>query len=262
MKSQLIGRDSHVHLIVQNPDAWRLKDGGMDSITVVLSTKPEDGRLYLNGIAVEKLEELSSEIERFKDGLRTTLSVTQEEIDLIERNEHIHINVKNQDRWRLEEFGTETATIVLRMNPYNAPSEVGGRAYLHGVSIGALQELQSEIVRFLKWKKPRVERLPKPVESEEGEAFGTASTQISGSEAAIWNRVLQPHGKALSLSAARSFLQLKFTSEDMERMTQLAAKARAGSLTSAESDEIRNYERVGNLLSLMQSKARQRLPVR
>ena len=32
-----------------------------------------------------------------------------------------------------------------------------------------------------------------------------------------------------------------------------------GSLTAAEQEEIRNYERVGNLLGLLKSKARQRL---
>jgi hypothetical protein len=42
-------------------------------------------------------------------------------------------------------------------------------------------------------------------------------------------------------------------------MHELAAKARDGSLTKAEQEEIRNYERVGNLLALKKSKARQRL---
>ncbi len=42
-------------------------------------------------------------------------------------------------------------------------------------------------------------------------------------------------------------------------MHELAAKARDRSLNSAEAKEINNYERVGNLLALMKSKARQRL---
>ncbi len=42
-------------------------------------------------------------------------------------------------------------------------------------------------------------------------------------------------------------------------MRELASKARAGSLTEVEVEETRNYERVGNLLALMKSKARQRL---
>ena len=78
-------------------------------------------------------------------------------------------------------------------------------------------------------------------------------------EAAIWSRLLQPGTRALSLVAARSLLRLEFAPEDKERMHELAAKARDGSLTAAEQEEIRNYERVGNLLALMKSKARQRL---
>ena len=78
-------------------------------------------------------------------------------------------------------------------------------------------------------------------------------------EGAIWSRLLQPGSKMLSLGAARSILRLDFAAEDKERMRELAAKARDGSLTAAEQEEIRNYERVGNLLALMKSRARQRL---
>jgi hypothetical protein len=78
-------------------------------------------------------------------------------------------------------------------------------------------------------------------------------------EGAIWARVLQPAGETLSPEAARSILSLDFTQEDKGRMHDLAAKARAGSLTAAEQEDLRNYERVGNLLALIKSKARQRL---
>jgi hypothetical protein len=78
-------------------------------------------------------------------------------------------------------------------------------------------------------------------------------------EGAIWTRLLQPGSKTLSLEAARYLLRLEFAPEDKERMHELAARARDGSLTAAEQEEIRNYERVGNLLALMKSKARQRL---
>ena len=78
-------------------------------------------------------------------------------------------------------------------------------------------------------------------------------------EGAIWNRLLQPGRKILSLEAARSLLRLEFAPEDKTRMHELASKARDGSLTTAEQEAIRNYERVGNLLALLKSKARQRL---
>lgn len=75
----------------------------------------------------------------------------------------------------------------------------------------------------------------------------------------IWNRLLQPGSKTLSLEAARFLLGLDFADEDKVRMHELAAKARDDSLTAADQEEIRNYERVGNLLALLKSKARQRL---
>ena len=75
----------------------------------------------------------------------------------------------------------------------------------------------------------------------------------------MWDRLLQPMGKALSVAAARTILRLEFPAEDRERMHELAAKARDGALTAAEQEVIRNYERVGNLLGLIKAKARQRL---
>src|SRR5262245_34145976 len=85
------------------------------------------------------------------------------------------------------------------------------------------------------------------------------STQPFHSETAIWDRLLQPVGKGLSLQAARGLLRLDFTPADKERMQVLAGKAREGSLTATEQEELHTYERAGNLLALMKSKARQRL---
>ena len=83
--------------------------------------------------------------------------------------------------------------------------------------------------------------------------------EIHATEGAIWRRLLWSGSKSLSVAAARSILRLEFPPEDKARMHELAAKAREGSLTPAEQEEIRNYEQVGNLLGLMKSKARQRL---
>ena len=77
--------------------------------------------------------------------------------------------------------------------------------------------------------------------------------------AAIWNRLFHPAGAALSVEAAQSLLQIEFPKEDKERMHELAAKARDGSLSATEQEEIRTYEQVGNLLGVLKSKARQRL---
>ena len=78
-------------------------------------------------------------------------------------------------------------------------------------------------------------------------------------EGAIWERLLEPWDKPLPLVAARAIARLEFATADAERMSALAAKARDGSLNPAERAEIDLYERVGNVLALMKSKARQRL---
>ncbi len=63
---------------------------------------------------------------------------------------------------------------------------------------------------------------------------------VKGTEGAIWSRLLEPAGKVLSLQAARSILRIQFALEDKDRMHELAAKAREGTLTPAEQEEIRN----------------------
>ncbi|MFL5240697.1 MAG: hypothetical protein ACJ8FY_01195 [Gemmataceae bacterium] len=81
----------------------------------------------------------------------------------------------------------------------------------------------------------------------------------STSEAAIFSRVLEPEKPMLSPDAARSILALDFTQADRERMNTLAAKAREGILTDDENEELENYLRVGDLVAIMQSKARRSL---
>ncbi len=83
--------------------------------------------------------------------------------------------------------------------------------------------------------------------------------QAMNTECAIWDRMFQPAAKTLTLPAARSILMLDFSGADKERMHELAAKARAGSLSAAEETEIRSYERAGHVLALWKSKARERL---
>jgi hypothetical protein len=79
------------------------------------------------------------------------------------------------------------------------------------------------------------------------------------SEAAILNRVLEPEIDDLSPETAQYILRLDFRKQDLERMDVLAAKARAGTLKEEERAETENYEHVGHMLALMQSKARRSL---
>ncbi len=79
------------------------------------------------------------------------------------------------------------------------------------------------------------------------------------SEVAIFARVLEPDNATLDHAAARAILELDFKQADKERMHELLAKAKKGTLLAAERVEIDNYERVGHMLSLMKSKARRSL---
>jgi hypothetical protein len=81
-------------------------------------------------------------------------------------------------------------------------------------------------------------------------------SQVSNSEAAILNRIVQPDQPTFSAEAAHGILALDFNQADKERMHQLSAKAREGTLTPEEQAALNNYERVGHLINILQSKAR------
>ena len=75
-------------------------------------------------------------------------------------------------------------------------------------------------------------------------------------ESAIWGRLLTPDGTTLSGEAARAILKINFPKSDKDRMRALAAKARSGTLSAEEQEEIEAYGRIGSFISIMKSKAR------
>ncbi len=82
----------------------------------------------------------------------------------------------------------------------------------------------------------------------------TANTEV-----AILDRVIKPEANGLAPEVARYILTLTFQPQDHQRMGELAAKAREGSLAPDEQDELDEYRRVADLLALFHSKARQAL---
>jgi hypothetical protein len=82
------------------------------------------------------------------------------------------------------------------------------------------------------------------------------TTDTGTSEVAIFSRILDHDQAKLPAAAARAILALEFPQADKDRMRQLSAKAREGTLTPDEQAEINSYERAGHILSLMKSKAR------
>ena len=81
---------------------------------------------------------------------------------------------------------------------------------------------------------------------------------IPKTEAAILSRLIQ-EGVDLSPGAAEYLLSIRFDDSDVERMNELSELAREGKLSPEEESELDGYIHVGNLLGVMQSKARRAL---
>lgn len=75
-------------------------------------------------------------------------------------------------------------------------------------------------------------------------------------EVDVWMGILHPD-KDLSPSVASAILRLSFPKNDISRMRELSAKARAGTLTPEEETAMESFERAGSTLSILKSKARQ-----
>jgi hypothetical protein len=82
------------------------------------------------------------------------------------------------------------------------------------------------------------------------------SMMTAGTEAEIWNRTIQPQNGNFPPEAARALLNLTLSPADVERVNDLSAKARAGTLAESEERELDNYLNVGRALELLKAKAR------
>jgi hypothetical protein len=78
-------------------------------------------------------------------------------------------------------------------------------------------------------------------------------------EAAILARVMESETGTLTPEVARYLLAMELPRPDAERVNELSAKARAGSLTTGEAQELDSYLHIGRLLAVVQSRARRRL---
>lgn len=76
------------------------------------------------------------------------------------------------------------------------------------------------------------------------------------SEAAIWERIIHRE-RPMSRDTAREVLKLEIADVDKARMKELAERNRAGALAAGEDEELDDFCRVGTLLSLLKSRARQ-----
>jgi hypothetical protein len=86
-----------------------------------------------------------------------------------------------------------------------------------------------------------------------------SATILEDSEATILARVVAAESPSLPESVAREILRWGFSEADQKRMSELAAKARAGTLQPSELEESEAFERVSSFLGLVKSKARRSL---
>jgi hypothetical protein len=83
---------------------------------------------------------------------------------------------------------------------------------------------------------------------------------MSSATPEIMRRVIDPDVGSLPPPLARYVLTLDFKNEDHARYKVLSAKARDGTLSHAEADELDGYLEVDGMLSLLRLKAQKSLP--
>ena len=81
-------------------------------------------------------------------------------------------------------------------------------------------------------------------------------------EAAIFAGLWDRSPTRLTPTVARYILKVRFSDEEQARVVDLVRRNQTGGLSAAEVEEMDNYLKVGDLLALIQSKARRVLKVR
>ena len=74
--------------------------------------------------------------------------------------------------------------------------------------------------------------------------------------AEVLNRLLEPVGKALSPDAARRLLALRADPETQNRIDELASRCNEGTLTPEERGEYETLVAAGEMIAVLQAKAR------
>ncbi len=75
-------------------------------------------------------------------------------------------------------------------------------------------------------------------------------------ETDIFNRVVDRSNPTLTAEAARGLLQLGYSSADHARIAELAKKSNNGTLSAEQKREFESFVFVGDVFSLLKSKAR------
>jgi hypothetical protein len=79
------------------------------------------------------------------------------------------------------------------------------------------------------------------------------------SQAAIFARLWETESGKMPRELARQILKLGFSQRDKARMHELAVKNQEGQISQTELEELDNFVKVGDLVAILQSKARKTL---
>jgi len=79
---------------------------------------------------------------------------------------------------------------------------------------------------------------------------------MATTELSIWEMILRPHFGAMTPKTARTILDLSIPEVERARMKVLLVKAKSGTLSREEALDLDEYERAGNMLSVLKAKAR------
>lgn len=79
---------------------------------------------------------------------------------------------------------------------------------------------------------------------------------IAHSEAEIWHRIIERDEEHFPIDLAQRVIRWDFGPQQHARIEELSVRAAEGSLSEAEERELGAYVHVGDLLSILQSKAR------
>lgn len=73
---------------------------------------------------------------------------------------------------------------------------------------------------------------------------------------ALLERLLEPVSRSLNVEAAKKLIKLKADHRTQARVDELARKCNEGDLTPSERSEYERYVTTGNLVAILQAKAR------
>jgi len=73
---------------------------------------------------------------------------------------------------------------------------------------------------------------------------------------AVLERLLEPVSRSLNVEAARKLVRLKADAKTQAIVDELARKCNEGELTAQERAEYERYVTVGNVIAILQAKAR------